>query len=171
VDAMRERAPDVAAFARAMESRLRAMAGVHDLLAGGNWQALELRELVESLLDAASPMAHAIPVELHGPPVMIGPERAMPLALTLMEWFSNSSKYGAHSTPHGRLRITWELAESADRVRLWWTESGGPPITGTITPSLGMALVQGFASRELGGTCQMTFPATGADHTIGFAIG
>ncbi len=92
--------------------------------------------------------------------------------MILLEWFTNSCKYGVHSVPDGKLDLGWELIDGSigQRVRLRWTESGGPTVQGEIKPSLGTELVKGFATRELGGQCELSYPPTGADHVLEFPI-
>ncbi len=91
--------------------------------------------------------------------------------MILLEWFTNSCKYGAHSVASGRLRVRWELidAQTGKRLRLRWTETGITEMPKSMAPSLGTNLVNGFATRELGGRCEMSFPAGGADHLLEFS--
>jgi PAS domain S-box-containing protein len=172
VAVMQERSTDVKSFGRAMESRLRAMAHVQQMLATSEWRALDLRQLVESLSTAMSFLTpFTIELVLKGPAVSIPSRRVLPLTLILAEWLTNSCKYGAHLHPQGRLDIEWELCQpdEPDRVRLHWRESGGPSPKRPIVPSLGYDLVHAFASRELGGTCRMDFPDSGAEHILEFS--
>jgi two-component sensor histidine kinase len=107
-----------------------------------------------------------------GPAVQISPRQTPPLSMILLEWFTNSCKYGAHSVPGGRLMVVWVVhrTQSPPRLRLHWTETGGPPIPSKITPSLGTELVEGFASLELRGKLQLRFPEEGADHVLEFPL-
>ncbi|MDB5318700.1 MAG: signal transduction histidine kinase [Phycisphaerales bacterium] len=173
VSVMQERMTDVRAFGRAMESRLRAMAHVQQLLATTEWRALDLRVLIDSLISAMDFMLPWLTeVTLSGPSVSIPPRRALPLTLILAEWLTNSCKYGAHSQAGGRLQIGWELGLAAgpQSVRICWEETGGPTPSDAVVPSLGTDLVQAFASRELDGVCQMGFPQTGARHVLEFSV-
>jgi two-component sensor histidine kinase len=92
--------------------------------------------------------------------------------MILLEWFTNSCKYGAHSAPGGKLMVVWAVDRSArhHRVRLHWTETGGPPIRKDIRPSLGSELVEGFATLELRGHLQLRYPEEGADHELDFPL-
>jgi two-component sensor histidine kinase len=63
--------------------------------------------------------------------------------------------------------VTWE-AVGPRLVRLRWKESGGPPVKGPVTPSLGTELVKAFAQGELRGVCELRFPEGGADHVLEF---
>lgn len=48
------------------------------------------------------------------------------LALTIHELATNAAKYGALSTPGGRVRISWRL--NGLRRAITWAETGGPPV-------------------------------------------
>jgi two-component sensor histidine kinase len=50
------------------------------------------------------------------------------LALLLHEFATNAAKYGALSTPTGRVQV--DCSEHDDAFVLTWTESGGPPVRG-----------------------------------------
>ena len=184
VGAMRSTTRDVGSFASAIEGRLLAMVHVHQLLADTGWRAVDLRTLVKTLLKAVERLApHAVPIELEGPPVPASPRQALPLSMILLEWFTNSGKYGAHSVPTGRIRVEWaRVPDSAngngngggapgDRVRLRWRESGGPPIhEREPAASLGTELVKGFATLELRGHYEPRYPPDGVDYLLEFPV-
>ncbi|MGH7214066.1 MAG: HWE histidine kinase domain-containing protein, partial [Tepidisphaeraceae bacterium] len=175
ISLMRERKPDVDTFAKAIESRLMAMAHVHRLLADAGWHPVDLAHLLRSLLAAVCDLAsHRIPVHIEGPPAVVHTQHTLPLAMTMIEWFTNSCKYGAHSVPGGRVDVTWTVEPAGDAgqiVRLRWRESGGPRVRAPIKTSLGTELVQRFVTQEMEGRSEMSFPETGVDHTIEFVAG
>jgi two-component sensor histidine kinase len=106
--------------------------------------------------------------------------------MILLEWFTNSGKYGAHSLPTGRVEVSWELADGPKKgpgakangdgaagqiVRLRWRESGGPPVKQRTPPaSLGTELVKGFASLELRGRFEAAYPRKGAEYLLEFPL-
>jgi PAS domain S-box-containing protein len=190
VQVMRGNATSVENFADAIESRLRAMVHVHQVLAAAGWDAVELRSLIESTLASLSYVTpHACDIAVAGPPLAVNPQQALPLALIMAEWFTNSSKYGSCGVPGGILRVAWTITNNTannahppsespaapprgnSQITLTWTESAGPPIPPNITPSVGTALVQGFATRELQGECELRYPPQGAAHTLRFPLG
>ena len=177
VSAMRYTARDVDSFAGAIEGRLLAMVHVHQLLAETGWRAVDLRTLVRTLLKAVERLApHAVPVELDGPAVAASPRQALPLSMILLEWFTNSGKYGAHSRASGRVRVAWELAAGngdgrGEWVRLHWSESGGPKLADQApVTSLGTTLVKGFATLELRGRYAARYPRQGAEYLLEFPL-
>jgi PAS domain S-box-containing protein len=168
---MRDQTQDVDAFAAAMEARLRAMAQIHHLLAEGGWRAVPMRTLARTLLDALGNLANCPgDVTIDGAGLMISARQTLPLSMILLEWFTNSCKYGAFSVPAGRITIRWDVLrrEGREWAALRWTEAGGPPIRQPVTPSLGTELVRSFASRELRGEAVLRFPESGVDHTLKF---
>ena len=159
-------------FKEAILGRLRAMATAHSLiqprLAGESLDQVDvnLQTLAASVLGPY--MLGADRVTLDGPCVMVGPREASGLALILHEWGTNAAKHGALSRPDGRLSVKWHWLEAWDTdprknsdadagsgigvgsgasLRITWTESGGPPVTGT--PGR-----QGFGSRLVRGTAR-----------------
>jgi two-component sensor histidine kinase len=164
---------DVRTFASAVEGRLLAMTQVHQMLSDTHWQPVGLRALVTGLLGAVGKLGcQDIPVTVTGPRVMVSAKQAPPLAMILQEWFTNSCKYGAHTSPAGQLMVVWAVDRSgpAPRVRLHWTETGGPPIRSDVRPSLGTQLVQSFVTNELRGRVTLKFPEEGADHVLEFPL-
>ena len=191
IGAMRSTTRDVDSFAGAIEGRLLAMVHVHQLLADTGWRAVDLRTLVKTLLKAVERVApYAVPVDVDGPPVPASPRQALPLSMILLEWFTNSGKYGAHSVPGGRVRVSWERVPAAadgnetasgghaaaanghgDRVRLHWREAGGPHIhESRPLASLGTELVKGFATLELRGRYEPRYPPEGVDYLLDFPV-
>ncbi|MCE9591101.1 MAG: PAS domain-containing protein [Planctomycetes bacterium] len=171
---LRRRAPDAGQFAEAMKHCVSAMAGAHNLLAQTQWEGVDLRDLLGSVLESIGDAApNVIGVTIDGPPVRITARQSLPLTLLVLELLTNSGKHGAHSVAQGRLAVTWEVVEAPDgprRVRLHWRETDGPLIERPVNRSVGTELIEGFVNFELGGKCELRFPPTGADHEFEFPI-
>ncbi|PZX09960.1 PAS domain S-box-containing protein [Palleronia aestuarii] len=116
-------------MARALRQRLTSLAQAHDLIRpvegieSGDHPAITLPKLLGTLLD---PHMHgnSTRLSLDGPSLEIGPNSATNFALLIQEMATNAAKYGALSTPEGRLSITW--SSDRDTFHLAWRESGGP---------------------------------------------
>jgi two-component system CheB/CheR fusion protein len=127
----------------ALLSRLRAIASSHDLLVKGEWHGAELgalaREQLEPYLDVQSPRAR-----LEGPSVILPKQVATPVVLLLHELTTNAVKYGGLSTPHGEVGVKWELITGGQgrRVRLVWTEKGGPLVVHPGKNGFGSFLIE-----------------------------
>ena len=53
------------------------------------------------------------------------------MALILHELATNAVKYGALSSPEGRVLVSWDTVGSGDTAQFVfrWSEVGGPPVT------------------------------------------
>jgi two-component sensor histidine kinase len=82
------------------------------------------------------------------------------LALVLHEQATNAVKYGALSTPDGRLRIETRIEDGA----LWleWRESGGPRVAGPPErPGFGTLLAGRSLSGQVGGRMEQDWRPEG----------
>jgi two-component sensor histidine kinase len=142
------------------------------MLTDTGWNAVALRDLIASALALRDSACHPTEEDLEGPDVEIAAWHVQPLTLILLELYTNSCKYGAHSVPGGKLRIHWNIEDdgAGGKVRLHWRERNGPPIERPITPSLGTHLIRAFTAKELKGRVEMNFPREGAEHMIEFPI-
>ncbi len=104
--------------------RLRALARATDLLSRGNWRAVSMADVVA---EAIGPYRdeHQDQFHLSGGAVEVDSRHATALALALHELSTNAVKYGALSTPTGRVHIGWN---EEGGVSLEWRETGGPMI-------------------------------------------
>jgi two-component system CheB/CheR fusion protein len=134
-----------------LSSRLLAVAKSHDLLVSHEYNGADLlaiaREQLAGYLGGDAPR-----VRLEGPPVHLSSDQATPFGLLLNELATNATKYGSLSTPGGRVTVTWELirADRGRRVRLVWTEKGGPPVTAPKTKGFGSYLIdQGLSEAHV----------------------
>jgi two-component sensor histidine kinase len=111
----------------AIEQRLRSLGRVHDLLLRTSWVQANLHAI---LIAATQPFRtnEATQFQIDCPRIlMVTAGAALPTAMVLNELCTNATKYGALSTPEGRVHIiTAEVDESRKAARLTWRESGGP---------------------------------------------
>ena len=150
------RAEDPAAYARAVEARIAAIARAHTLLAEQGWASTDLRALVAAEL---APYG-ATSVSLSGPEVPIAHTAAQPIGMALHELATNAAKHGALSRPGGTVTLRWWLAGGALRLR--WEECGGPPIAGPPTRrGFGSRLIEATAQAQLGGTVEKRWEPDG----------
>jgi two-component sensor histidine kinase len=145
---------------RAFGSRLRAMAAAHDLLVSENWESADLRETIVAALEPFGSDRRRFSLE--GPPVQITAKAAVALSMALHELCTNAGKYGALTTPSGRVTISWRLAPG-ERFRLSWTERGGPPVGAPDREGFGSRLIQSAFGSELGATAELAFAEAGVE--------
>lgn len=65
----------------------------------------------------------------------IGPDLALYITLALYELYTNAIKYGALSTESGKVKV--ECGSRDDKLRIVWTETGGPTPDPDATNSTG----------------------------------
>ncbi|UYY59731.1 response regulator [Sphingomonas sp. S2-65] len=141
-----------AEFAPTFIGRIHALARAHSLLSSATWQGASLRELVNGQLQLGTIDESRLTVE--GPDVDLPPEMALHLALVIHELATNANKYGALSTPEGRLSFTWQI--TPDGLALEWVEQGGPPVEPPSRRGFGTALIQRSIQAE-GGTAEPAY--------------
>jgi PAS domain S-box-containing protein len=168
------RAPDVPSFVTAVNGRVAALARAQSLLAQDRWTGADLGTLLEGeLAPFIGPQQR---IALEGSAVALPVHAAQPLAMALHELATIAVKYRVLSVPGGTVALRWELmAEPTARLRLSWTEAGGPPV---IAPparcGFGTRVLDGTVRGQLGGTvvldwnpaglaCMMELPLRPAD--------
>jgi two-component sensor histidine kinase len=108
-----------------------------------------------------------------GPEVSLPRQRVQPLAFVLHELATNAVKYGALSSPEGRLRIGWDVEETSEGpyLQLRWQELGGPPVEPPKSSGFGMKLIRFASASELGGVAEITFVPAGLEAKIVVRLG
>jgi PAS domain S-box-containing protein len=124
-----EQATSFGEFQANFESRLMALARSHDLLVEQGWSGASIEALIFTQLKPFmdEPAAR---LDVAGPPMMLTPLAAQNIGLALHELAINALKYGALSSPEGRIVIRWEVDDRQipNKFRLSWQEEGGPPV-------------------------------------------
>jgi two-component sensor histidine kinase len=100
---------------------------------------------------------------MQGPPITLRPEAAQNLGLALHELAINAVKFGALSTPPGRLSITWawQDRDPTPVVEMRWVESGGPAVTMPMQRGFGTLVVERNLARALEAEVELTFETEG----------
>ncbi len=154
-------APSPAAFRESFEGRLIALSKAHDQLTKHRWESADLRAL---LMAGMAPYgAGPDRVILRGEGLVLRPRAVLTLAMTFHELITNAAKYGALSTPAGRIEIHWEPVAAAGGVLLHieWREQGGPPVSEPAQRGFGTRLIEGGIAAELGGRVSLEFAGDG----------
>ncbi len=155
---------DIAAASATFTERLRALANAHDILNKTRWTSASIREVVENTI-ATFPAER---IAVSGPALPINPKMALTLALAVNELATNALKYGALSTPDGKVTIVWSLRPSVERpgeTRLIWTwrERGGPPVTPPSRRGFGRFLIERVLGTDFGGSVEIDYNPDGVE--------
>jgi PAS domain S-box-containing protein len=126
----------------AIEGRIRALANVHSLFVETRWIGAELSTIATQELAPYSKEAETR-VGIQGPQVLLKPDIAQAIAISLHELATNAVKYGALSTSEGRIDLKWSH-ETDGQLILRWMEMGGREVRTPPTR-------QGFGTRVIEG--------------------
>lgn len=150
-------------FRARFTQRLQGIAASHDLLVSANWEGASVGSLVrEQLLPFAG--ANSARLALMGPDVVLNATAAQSIGLALHELATNAIKYGALSTPDGKLSISWSIQEfedQADWLTITWTELGGPPVSLPTRKGFGRVVAEDMVARSLEGVVTTDYAVGG----------
>ena len=153
------------------EGRLGALAEAHNLLSQEKWQGSELQDVLTRVLNPYL-LNNPDRVRMFGPRVPLSPRRAVILSMILHEIATNAAKYGALSNDTGTVTLDWEVIEENDgrKLRLIWTEAGGPHVTAPVQRGFGSRLIERSARDQLGGEATVDFLPRGVVCTVTSAL-
>jgi PAS domain S-box-containing protein len=157
---MRHSSDGVDGYVQALGQRIQSMADAHALLSRNRWSGINLAELVRCQLAPSATDANAV---VEGPNVTLAVETAQALAMVLHELATNAAKYGALSTPHGRVEVSWNGASGKNPTNLSiaWREIGGPVVAASPPCRYGVAVIRDLIPHELGGSVDLAFAPSG----------
>jgi len=146
--------------------RLQALAASHDLLVQRDWHGVPMTEIVRSQL------AHyfdqqASQIDVDGQALVVTPEAAQNIGLAVHELSTNAAKYGALSTPQGRVTVRWERSKADnggqedERICLTWQEHDGPEVAPPTRNGFGQLVTKQLVARALNGQSTLTFDRAG----------
>jgi two-component system CheB/CheR fusion protein len=147
-------------FLEAYRDRLLALANTQNLLCEEHWRSASLRRILASELSPYGHDGDEPRFTLDGDNISIEPAQALALGMAIHELTTNAAKYGALSSPGGRVDVTWSIdrAGTETMLRLKWKESGGPPVRPPARRGFGLNLLE---SHALGGDVCLEFAPPG----------
>ena len=160
----RRNVTDLEGYTKAFDGRLMTLNRAHELLTREIGIGVLLEDLCRQTIK---------PYELNGeeklffegPPIRVGPEVAVTLAMALHELTTNAAKYGALSVPDGRIRVSCSVEQDPSTERdlmfLDWWEHGGPAVLAPTRRGFGTQLIERGLSGQLGGTASLQFEKGG----------
>ena len=128
-------------------------------LSQNRWD-VDLAELVRRQL---APYATDANATIGGPDVTLTAPSTQALAMVLHELVSNAARYGALSTPHGRVEVSWSGVGNEDGTDLSieWRELGGPAVAASPELRYGVGVIRDLIPHELGGSVDFAFAPGG----------
>src|SRR5215471_11733342 len=136
-------------YVPALDRRIQSMADAHVVLSQNRWEGVDLAELVRSQL---APSATDANTTIGGPDVTLSVAATQALATVLHELVANAAKYGALSTPHGRVELTWtrQRTDPPPGLSVTWREIGGPAVAPSPQGKYGVSIIRKLIPHELG---------------------
>ena len=132
----------------AIEGRIQALANVHSLFVKTRWIGADLLTIATQELAPYSERNQRR-VRIDGPPVLLDPNAAQTIAVTLHELATNSAKYGALSVPNGQVDLVWSH-EANGQLHLRWTEAGGPKVQEPTRKGFGGRVIEQMSAQHSG---------------------
>ncbi len=154
---------------KAIEGRLTALARAHDLLMQVSWASASL---THTLSGATEPYDGRGGRRFHfnGPEIKITSGAVIALAMTFNELCTNTTKFGALSSPNGRVEIAWTIDEEKRRLRLTWTDRGGPAVEPPKRRSFGTRMME-LLGQQLNGDVRLAYEPSGFVYALNVPLG
>lgn len=154
---------------QAIAGRLVALGRAHDLLLQVSWANASLMDTVRAATKPYESQG-AGRFSIDGPDIGITSGAVIALALTFNELCTNTTKFGALSMPAGRVEIAWTIDAEAQRLRLTWTEKGGPAVDTPTRRSFGTRMMQALGG-QLSGQVELAYKPTGFVYSLDVPLG
>jgi two-component sensor histidine kinase len=155
--------PTLSAFRGTIIGRIASLAKTHTLLTTKRWRAIAFRDILESELDPYQQMER---VSLDGIDFDLEAEIATTIGMVIHELTTNAAKYGALSSPEGKIDIHWTVETAKERnnestLALIWQERGGPKIQQQTSKGFGSTLIERLIVKQFGGSTEFVFAPQG----------
>ena len=134
---------------QAIEGRIQSLANVHSLFVKTRWIGADLSTVATQELAPYSEKNERR-VRIDGPPVLLEPDVAQTIAITLHELATNAAKYGALAAPDGQVELKWHDADG--QLYLRWTELGGPKVREPAYKGFGGRVIEQMIAQRSGKT-------------------
>ena len=125
-----------------IDHRIRALSATDDLIARVDGSGCDIKDLLRSEL---GPYGH-VRFNLNGDPLFLPAKLAVSLALIFHELATNAGKYGAFSSAHGMLQVSWSVSDDSPQVSAW-DETEGPTVENVGEPGFGTKLLKSALRR------------------------
>src|ERR1700723_520183 len=148
----------------AIEGRLVALGRAHDLLLLARWANADLAHTIRGATEPYDSEGSGR-FSISGPDIKITSGAVIALAMTLNELCTNTTKFGALSVPAGSVDVAWKIDEAKQRLKLIWSEKGGPSVHAPSRQSFGTRLMASLG-QQLKGEVRLAYEPTGFVYTM-----
>lgn len=163
-----ESATDAVTMHAQLLERLQSLSASHDLLVAEDWTGAPLDELARAVMQPfVGSSSDAF--DCSGPSVTVNAIAVQNLGLALHELATNAAKYGALSTPAGRVRLAWSLGPDSRgerRLIIDWSEHDGPAVSPPKVAGFGHVVIECVAAQALDADVTYAFPSDGVRWSI-----
>jgi two-component sensor histidine kinase len=149
---------------KAMEGRLLALSRAHDLLMQVSWSNASLTRTVSGATEPFDTQGNRR-FHFNGPDIKVVSSAVIALAMTLNELCTNTTKFGALSAPTGSVEVTWTIDDDKQRLRLTWTERGGPLVQPPTRRSFGTRMMESLG-QQLNGEVELSYEPSGFVYSL-----
>ena len=153
---------DLDDFKDRFNNRLTALASAHDVLVESNWIGASLADLVHSQFSQFHDLSGG-QIMATGPQIKLSPRAAQAIGMGLYELMTNAVKYGALSSPDGRILVTWDMVQDQETslFQMEWREHGGPKVVPPRHRGFGHIVIADMTARSLFGDVDYRFESEG----------
>lgn len=153
---------DLDDFKGRFNDRISALATAHDVLVESNWVGASLADLIHSQFSQFHDLAGG-QIIATGPPIKLSPRAAQAIGMGLYELMTNAVKYGALSTPSGRILVAWDIRETdgVSLLHMEWREHDGPAVQPPQRRGFGHIVIAEMTARSLCGDVDYIFANDG----------
>lgn len=149
-------------------ARIQGLSSSNALLIDQDWKGVSLEALVKAQL-APFVGLETDRLEMDGPPVSVTAEVVQTLGLALHELATNASKYGALSSPGGKIILSWKFEggkAAPESFRMEWREQGGPAVKPAERKGFGRFVTDQLVTRSLNATVGIELAPQGVRWTL-----
>jgi two-component sensor histidine kinase len=145
---------------KSFTARIMTLANAHDVGRASNWTSAPIGTCITAALE--SHRSGDGRFHISGPELRIAPKQALALTLAVNELATNALKYGALSSPQGRVEVSWSASDSETPMfEFMWREHGGPPVVAPSQEGFGSRVVRDFMANDFGGVVQLSYERGG----------
>ena len=141
-------------------ARVMALASAHDMARESNWTNAPIGNAIRAALESHRTGEGRF--DISGPELKIAPKQALAVTLAVNELATNAMKYGALSSPEGKVDISWSAIKgAAPEFKFIWREHGGPPVVRPERQGFGSRVIKDFMANDFGGHVELSYEPAG----------